>query len=251
MEGFFDPNPRAQELFSMYGTGHLVLLLIVLAGIVVMAWQRDRVVRLRQNRRFMVWLSIVILAGEVQEYTMMWLHGYEPAYELLPFHLCGLLAFALPLLVLTQRYDIVRFVASWSLAAGLISFLNLGITHNSPAQLTLYHYVWKHLFLVWFPPFLFIAGDWTVSYRSYARSMAGLTLLSVPVFLVNWVFGTNYFYIGPQNEMAVPFLPDSLLQWPIIYPTFIVVGLVLFHACYAVLAIAQRVSQLHTTEPAT
>jgi hypothetical integral membrane protein (TIGR02206 family) len=239
MGGFFDPSPRAAELFPMYGRGHLAILVVVALCVGVLAWQKERLVKLRASRRFMVGLSVVVLIGEVQEYTLMIVHRYEPAYELLPFHLCGMLAFLLPILTLMERYDVVRYLAPWSLAAGLISFLNLGITHNDLGQLTFYHYVWKHLYLFLFPIFLFQAGDWQVHYREYAKSIAGLLGLSVVIFFANWAFGTNYLYIGPENEMAVGFLPDALLAWPLIYPSFIVVGLILFHINYAVLALSQ------------
>lgn len=240
MGGFFDPNPRPGELFEMYGAWHLVLLLLMLALIPIMSWQRERVIQLRANRRFMVWLSIIILVGEVQEYTMMWVHHYRPAYELYPFHLCGMLAFALPILTLFKKYRVLRFIASWSVAAGLISLLNLGITHNDPGQLTFFHYFWKHYYLFLYPVFLFIAGDYEVRYRDYVKSMAGLLALSGVVFLANWALGTNYMYIGPENEMAVPFLPDALMEWPIIYPSFIGVGLILFHIIFVGFALAQR-----------
>ena len=241
MGSFFDPSPRPVELFPMYGTGHLIALVIMLAFIPLMAWQRERVTALRHNRRFMVGLSLLVLAGEVQEYTMMLVHGYEPAYELFPFHLCGMLALALPILVLVKRYDILRFIASWSVAAGLISLLNLGITHNGPGQLTFYHYFWKHYYLFLFPIFLFIAGEFEVRYRDYGKSMAGLVGLSAVIFLANWAFGTNYMYIGQNNEMSVPFMPDSFMVWPAVYPSFIVVGLVLFHIIFAGFKAAQWV----------
>ena len=255
MGGFFDPNPRPETLFPNYGAGHLVILGIALLLLAQMIWQKDRMVRWRENRRIMAGISIAILIGEIQEYTMMIVHGYEPAYELLPLHLCGMLALLLPILTLFERYDILKFIAGWSVAAGLISFLNLGITHNSPAQLTFFHYCWKHYYLFLFPIFLFIADEYEFAYAEFLGSMAGLLTLSALIFLANWIFGTNYMYIGPENEMEVPFLPDAWLRWPVIYASFIGVGLVLFHGIYGGFALAQwrrrrRAASASTIRPA-
>jgi hypothetical integral membrane protein (TIGR02206 family) len=239
MIGFFNPGHRPFEIFPMYGTGHLILLVVLIAFIPLMVWQKDLLRRLRHNRRFMVTLSWFILIGEAQSYVVKFIYGYQPFFERLPFHLCGTMAILLPILVLTERYDIIRFFAGWSIACGLISFLNLGTTHNGPESFSFYQYLWKHYYLFLFPIFLFIAGEFEIKYREYAKSMAALVVYSGIMFLVNWAFTTNYLYIGPNNDLAVPFLPDNLLVWPMIYPSFIAVGLILFHIIYVGFGVAQ------------
>jgi len=206
MGGFFDPNPRLEEVFPMYGTGHLIALLVMLAFIPLMVWQKERVAALRRSRRFMVAFSLICLAVEIQEYAFMWVYGYQPFYERLPFHLCGGLALVLPILVLLERYDIIKFLAGWSVAAGLISLLNLGITHNGPQNLTFYHYFFRHYYLFLFPIFLFIAGEYEITYRDYLKSMAGLIAWSGVIFLADWITGANYMYIGQNSDMEVPFM---------------------------------------------
>jgi hypothetical integral membrane protein (TIGR02206 family) len=188
----------------------------------------------------MVAVSVICLLIEVQEYVFMWVFDYQPFFERLPFHLCGALALALPILVLAEQYGAIRFLAGWSIAAGLISLLNLGITHNGPDSLTFYHYFWRHYYLFLLPIFLFISGEFEIKYRQYLNSMTALLGYSAVIFVANWIFGTNYLYIGRNNDMAVPFMPDNLMEWPIIWPSFIVVGVVLFHIIYLGFALAQH-----------
>jgi uncharacterized membrane protein YwaF len=187
----------------------------------------------------MVGFSVFMLVIEAIQYTLRFVYRYEPFFERLPFHLCASLALLLPILVLFERYDIIRFLAPWPIASGLISFINLGTTYQGPATFYFYHYVIRHAYLLLFPIFLFIAGEFEVKYREFAKSMAALLGYSAIIFLVNWAFTVNYLYIGPNNDLAVPFLPDSWLEWPYIYPSFIGVGLILFHGIYGSLALAQ------------
>lgn len=236
---FFDPAHAAQEVFPMYELGHFILIAVMILLIPLMVWQKDRLAKLRRNRSFMVALSWFIIGGEIVGYILKFVYGFQPMYERFPFHLCGSMALLIPTLVLLNRFDIVRFFAGWSVACGVISFLNLGMTYQGPDTFYFYHYLWKHYYLFAFPIFLFITGEFEFNYRDWAKSMAALIVYSGLIFLVNWALDTNYLYIGPNNELAVPFLPDSFLDWPAIWPSFIGVGLVLFHIIFAGFALAQ------------
>jgi len=239
MASFFDPTPQPSEVFPMYGLGHAILLLIMALLVALLAVYRKQATALRHNRRFMVGLSWFIIGGEIVNYSIRFAYRFEPFFERLPFHLCGTLAFLIPILVLFERYDALRFFAGWSVAAGLISFLNLGMTHYRADNWYFYNYVVRHYYLFLFPIFLFVAGEFELRYREYVKSMAALVGYSGLIFLVNWALNVNYLYIGPDNDMAVPFLPDAWLVWPYIYPSFILVGLVLFHLIFAGFGLAQ------------
>lgn len=239
MTSFFDPTPEMAEVFPMYGTGHAILLALLVVFVVLLAVAQTRVVSLARNRTFIAALSWIVIGGEIVNYTIRFVYGFEPFFERLPFHLCGTLAFLIPALALLRRNDLLQFFAGWSVAAGLISFLNLGMTHYRADNWYFYNYMIRHYYLFLFPVFLFIAGEIRFNYRQYAKSMAALVVYSGFMFFVNWIFSVNYLYIGPNNTMAVPFLPDSWLEWPFIYPSFVGVGVVLFHLIYLAFAAAQ------------
>jgi hypothetical integral membrane protein (TIGR02206 family) len=224
----------------MYGPGHLIALLIMVAFVPLMAWQKGAVIALRRSRRFMVGFSVVILTVELITYVAKFIYKYEPFYERLPFHLCAGLSLLLPILVLLERYDVIKFVALWSVAAGLISLLNLGVTHNSMSTLAFYHYFLRHYYLFLFPIFLFIAGEYEFQYRYALMSMGALLVVTAVIFFVDWAFNANFFYIGKDNDMAVPFLPDRLMEWPFVFPSFVGVGLIMLHGIFGSFALAQR-----------
>ena len=64
--------------------------------------------------------------------------------------------------------------------------------------------------------------------------------MTAVIFFVDWAFNANFFYIGKDNDMAVPFLPDRLMEWPFVFPRFVGVGLIMLHGIFGSFALAQR-----------
>ena len=75
--------------------------------------------------------------------------------------------------------------------------------------------------------------------QSVLAPVLALIVWSLVIFFVNWGFDTNYMYTGPHNDTAVPFIPARWMAWPFNYVSYVVVGLVLLNAVYALLRLCQ------------
>lgn len=234
MKNFFDPNEYAEVLIPMYGTIHLITFGILLSFIPLLIWQKDWIKNRVANRKFMITLIWFFLATEALYWILMWYFRYEPYYDRFPFNLCGTLSLILPILVLANRFDGVRYFTFWAVGAGFISFINPGFIHDKPLSFVFFSYLVRHYFLFVFPIFVFIGKGYSFKYSMFLKSMAGLIGYSFLIFIANWILGTNYLHLGKNNPLPVPFLPDQLTIWPWTYPSFVVVGILLFHIIFLV-----------------
>jgi hypothetical integral membrane protein (TIGR02206 family) len=232
MKNFFDPNERADLLIPMYGTIHLIVLLALPILIVLLIWKKESVKKLVVNRAFMTILMLVFLLSEVLHHAFLWIFRYEPYFERFPLHLCASLSILLPVLILKQKYNWVRFFSYWSISAGFISFANPSFQHVDPWSFDFIHYLVRHYFLFLIPVFLQIGIGFRHRYRDFIRSLATLGVYSFLIFLFDWASGANYLYLGKNSTLELPFLPSSFTVWPWVYLSFSGVGIILLHLAY-------------------
>ena len=236
---FFEPNTGTSELFEMGGTGHLALLLLMFGLLVAMIVLRRELGSLRQSRAFMAGSAAFVLASEALASGLQFVYPFPHSWERLPLHLCASLKIAVALLVLLKRYDLVKFIATWAIGAGFISFANLNLNGESFGNFMFWHYLWGHLYLFLTPVLLFLCGELHYEHRYHARSMLGLFVWSLVIFFANWALDANWMYTGPHNDTAVPFIPAQLMVWPFNYLSYVVTGLVLLNLVYAILWLGQ------------
>ncbi len=236
---FFDPNVHGSRLFAMGGAGHVALnlgLVLLLVSLVVF---RRQLPRLRQSRPFMAGSAGFVLGLEVLSYALKLACPTSPTWELLPLQLCSSLKIVITLLILFERYDLVRYFAVLAIGCGFISFANLNLHGESFGNFAFWHYAIGHYYLFAAPLFLFLCGEVRFELQTHLRMKLGLAVWSFTVFLVNWAFDTNYMYTGPHNDTVVPFLPPAMMRWPFNYVSYVLIAFVLLNVTYVVLRSVQ------------
>ena len=247
MQNFFDPNEHADILIPMYGKLHFFVLSLMLAFIPLMIWKKKEVQKLVDNGKFIKGIAFVFLSTEALYWSMMWSFHYQPYYERFPFHLCATLSLMVPILLLTGKYETLRFITFWAIGAGFISLVNPSFLHDQPWNFGFIAYLIRHYLLFLIPIFLFIGKGYTFSYVLFLKSMFALMGYACIMFLANWAFNTNYMHLGPSNKLLIPFLPENLAVWPWTLPSFLVVGIIIFHLIYLIFYLSRNVNlQLHS-----
>jgi len=232
---FFDPTLRGSALFAMGGAGHLALNLGLVALLATMIIFRKELPRLRRSRPFMAGSAGFVLGLEALSYVLKLFDPGCPTWELLPFQLCSSLKIVITLLILFERYDVLRYVSVLAIGCGVISFANLNLHGESFGNFAFWHYAIGHYYLFVAPLFLFLCGEHRFDRRSHAVMCAGLAGWSFTLFVVNAVFDTNYMYTGPHNDTVVPFVPAGWMQWPFNYVSYVLIAIVLLNVTYVIL----------------
>ncbi|HEY3452000.1 MAG TPA: hypothetical protein VGK67_36915 [Myxococcales bacterium] len=236
---FFEPHKGTSQLFAMGGTGHLALLLLMFGLLSAMVVFKKELWRLRQSRAFMAGTAAFVLSSETVSSALQFFYPFQHSYERIPLHLCASLKIAVAVLILLERYDLVKFISTWAIGAGFISFANLNLNGESFGSFMFWHYLWGHLYLFLVPVLLFLTGEFRYEHRTHARSILGLFLWSLVIFFANWALDANWMYTGPHNDTVVPFIPGRFMAWPFNYVSYVLVGLTLLNLVYAILWFCQ------------
>jgi hypothetical integral membrane protein (TIGR02206 family) len=232
MYEFFDPTELSEVQIPMYGSIHLLTVLGMLILLALVLWRREAVKRLVNNKRLFHRVMYAYLAVEIVYWSLGWIYRIEPFYERFPLHLCATLSVIMPIVILTDKRSLGLFFSYWSLCAGFISYANPGFVFTELASFGFIHYLIRHYFLFIIPLVLQIGWEFKHTYRGFVRSAVALILWAFVIFLVDWATGANYMHLGPNNPLEIPFLPASFTAWPWSYPSFVAVGIVLFHLAF-------------------
>lgn len=244
MQNFFNPAEQSETLIPMYGTVHMLTLLALIIFILVMIWNTKAIKKLANNRRFIRRLLVAYIGIDMLYWALIWGFRVEPFFERFPLHLCATLSIVLPVLILFQKYKWVRFISYWSVCAGFISFVNPSFVHDAPWSFAFIHYMIRHYFLFLIPIFLQIGMGFKHRYRDFLFSTGTLIVYAFIIFLLDWATGANYMHLGQHNPLEIPFLPVAFAVWPWTYPSFVIVGLILFHITFIGLKLLEKHDRL-------
>jgi uncharacterized membrane protein YwaF len=235
--------------FEMGTLGQLSLIALLFVQLGALIAFRRQLPKLRQNRAFMAGTAGFVLGLEVLSYALKLIVPTAPAWEILPFQLCSSLKIVVTILVLLEQYQAIRYFAVLAIGCGFISFANLNMHGESFGNFAFWHYVIGHDYLFVLPIFLYAGGEYRADKLSHSVMCKGLAAWSFTIFLVNWVFDTNYMYTGPHNDVTVPFVPESWMRWPMNYVTYVLIALVMLNVIWGVVMLAQRAQRSSRQAP--
>lgn len=232
MYEFFDPTEFADVRIPMYGRIHLITVIGMLILLWLLLWQKEKIKKLVANKKLFHRILFIYIVVELSYWSLQWIYSVQPAYERFPLHLCGTLSVLMPILILLQKKSLAQFFSYWAICAGFIAFANPGFVFTEPGSFGFIHYLIRHYFVFLIPIVLQIGWGFKHTYKGFIQSVGGLLVWSFLIFLLDWATGANYMHLGQNNPLEIPFLPASFTVWPWSYPSFVGVGIVLFHLAY-------------------
>ena len=201
------------ERFPIFGGTHLLYLFVGLTVCVVAAYLFKN-----KSNRFMrimfIAISIYFLFCEVfKQLFFYYIIGYEEYwFILLPFHLCSMPLYILPLTLFLRngilKQSLYNFLSSYCLTGGLISVLVDGGLVSGYWIITFNSFVW-HFVLVFIAMFLCVSGRVKFKLTEFAKASAVFSVCAVLALLINIALfdiskGTcDMFFIGPAPMNVV------------------------------------------------
>lgn len=228
----FSPDPLGAP-FRLFGPSHLVAL-GVLVGLNVVLWSlrhaSDRI------RRAVSWtMALTLWANEIGFHVWRIAVGTWNVQEMVPLHVCSVLAWTVPIALITRNRRLYEFVY----------FLGLGAASQGVLTPDLGPYDFPHY--RYFETFIshgleFTAALWLTwtglrpTWRSVWRVFGWLNAYMVVVFFANLALGSNYMFVN--RKPATASILDVLPPWPWYVLVLEGIGLVLFTLSYLPFAIA-------------
>ncbi|RAI44314.1 TIGR02206 family membrane protein [Rhodoplanes roseus] len=200
------------DVFTAYGTMHLVTVLACFAAIAAVAVAARRLGPEREPRlrlglgvfAFLVWGA----------YNLAWNWGGIDMLTGLPLHICDVGGLIAPLALLTQKRWLRATLYFWAFALTTQAFIQPTLTQG-PASPLFWGFWIAHSIIFGYAVYdiavLGFRPDWSDFRRAAAFTIAYVAV----VFAVNVALGSNYAYVGnPADQKLVPPFVALLGPWP-------------------------------------
>jgi len=193
--------------FEMFSVAHLIPILIVVALIVLtIVFRKSLRQNVRLDRRLRIAFAISMVAMEWIFYAWVIIPDGTD-WNLLPLGLCALSMYLTAATLITENRKIFRIVFPWALAGSLLSLIVADMAYIFP-HFRYFHYFGNHGMFLVANVYLVVVKRYSFTYRDLLHSSLVLTVLSVCLFFLNRLLGTNHMYL-----VALPAEVSSMFYW--------------------------------------
>lgn len=210
--------------FPTFGSQHLVMLCVAVAGLAPAVWlgrsRRDEAARRRTDRVLAVVLVVVLVPLQALDF----LPGQYDVATTLPLQLCDLAAVAAVVALWTHHRWAVGLTYYWGLLLTTQGLLTPALDTAFPSVKFLGFWA-LHLLVVWAAVHLTWGVRLWPTWREYATTVATTLVWAGLVYLFDVATGTNYGFLIRKPDGS---LLDALGPWPVYLAQLAVVVLVLW-----------------------
>lgn len=193
---FIRCNEPAANAFSLFGAGHIfLLLLLVLALSLLLHWTKHSSAKTR--RKLLYAAGILVPALELSHSVWMYFTGTTRIVQLLPLHLCGLQSLFIPLSIFTPFTCFKDFMFATSLLGGIFgTVFPAGIAGYYPllSFQTIQTFL-LHGLLIYVPLALIVSGAHRPSPHRFPRVLCIFLFVVFVVGYIDFHFGENYMFL--------------------------------------------------------
>jgi hypothetical integral membrane protein (TIGR02206 family) len=216
------------DTFDTFGTTHLVMLALFVAGIwpVVALGRRHR--HSPAAGTFSRWFAIAIPCFTIPMQVIDFLPGQFALGSTLPLQLCDFAWIAAFLALWTHHRFFVALTYYWGLVLTTQALITPWLNADFPSPKFLgfwgMHYliVWAAIYLVW-------GLGLTPRWRDYATSVATTAGWAISVYAFNVTAGTNYGFLNSKPSTG------SILDYLGPWPTYVVAEVAIVAAVWALM----------------
>lgn len=213
--------------FVLFGAGHLLSLLVILAlnfGLLALRGSSERTRRtIRISMAILLWMD----EAAWHVWNLYWGHW---TVQQLPLHICSILIWLAGIMLIFKVYRIYEFVYFIGIGGALQALLTPdGGIYGFP-HFRIFQTMISHGLLVTAGIYMTVVEGFRPTWRSFARVVLGLNLYALAIFPINLLLGTDFLYIN--GKPATASLLDMLPPWPYYLFFMEAIGLAVFLLLY-------------------
>jgi hypothetical integral membrane protein (TIGR02206 family) len=220
--------------FQLFGTAHLTMLLVGLAGLVLLVRYLKTGGVVQNRRRDVRVFTVVFLLIELALIGSKIAAGEWTMQYNLPLHLCDISAVTILFALFTRSRLAFQLGWFWGLTGGLMAVLLPNLQFVDWYFVPFF--IW-HLFLIAGPVYQLYSDGYRLDYRSIYTALGITVVLGAVMFVVNRQLGSNYMFV---NEKISSFDAIGLPGFPAYLPYLLVLALVMFHLMWGVSLLLKR-----------
>ena len=225
--------------FVLFGTAHLISLLVLLAAIVAVFNAKN--IGETSKKRVRVVMAIGLWTIESSWHLWNIVNGMWTMDTMLPLHMCSILIWLSGYMLITKNESIYPFVYFMGIGGALQAVLTpesgiYGFPHFRYIQT-----VTNHSLLILSAVWMTVVEGYRPTWKSLLRVMLVANVYMAVVFVINLGWGSNYLFINHKPPTAS--LIDLLPAWPYYIPFLELIGLATFTILYLPFAIKDLVAK--------
>ena len=223
------------EEFVLFSKTHFAALATILFLNVVIFFMRKHIRKTVLKDIIRYGLGITLIAQEISLNLFRYWNGTWSFATSLPLHLCGFAVICCAIIALTKNEKLYSVVYFWGIGGATMALITPDLSTYGFPHFRFYQFFISHGLIVTTILYMTFIEQYRPTIKSFRKSFVTLNLLLIPIGLVNYLTGGNYFFIARPPQTAS--LIDLLGPWPFYILWFEVLGLVLFALCYIPFAI--------------
>lgn len=211
MEKYFSLVYEGPE-FQLFGTPHLIAIGIITAFCLSFLYFRK--VWGEKERKIVRWtFAIVLVVNELSLHVWSVYWGIWDMRTLLPLHLCSLILWLTPIMLVTKNYTIYEFVYFLGIGGAMQAALTPAdaANYNFPHFRIMQTFI-AHGLLIIIAVYMTVVEGFRPTLRSFWRVVLWTNIYMVPVFFINQWLGSNYLFLAGKPDF--PTLLDVFGPWP-------------------------------------
>jgi len=209
--GFYTQYEKKQT-FQGFGFEHICGIIIIVAVITIITCSIGKISK-RKSKKALNIFAILVPILELSHTIWLIYCGQTDFRKLLPFHLCAMQVFFIPLAVFTKKQVFKDFVFATSILGGTFGIIfPSGVANNYP----FFHFqtiqtLCYHSLLILIPILLIRIGEHKPTVKRLKNSVFLFIAIGIPVYILDTILRENYMFLKSPPE--VTFIEDIFFNY--------------------------------------
>jgi hypothetical integral membrane protein (TIGR02206 family) len=213
--------------FSLFGTWHLVaLLVIILINFCFLGFRKAS----SKTRSIVRWSMAIILWLDEAAWHVWNLYWGHWSVAQLPLHICSLLIWLTGFMLIFKNYRIYEFAYFIGIGGAMQALLTPDAGIYGFPHFRIFQTMISHSLLLTSAIYMTTVEGFRPTWKSLWRVVVGLNIYAAMIYPINLLLGTDFLYINGKPSTAS--LLDALPRWPYYLLYMELIGFAIFLLLY-------------------
>ncbi len=208
MEDFFVSNIGAERTFKLFGTPHLIAMLILVIIWIAIPLIMSRIQNDKTQKRFRYTLATIMAIQHVGYFIWIALIG-DFSINTLPLHLCGISNILAIVILITKNYTAYELVYFMGIGGAIQAIVTPDVIIQFPHFQFIQTFI-HHGGIILVPLYMTFVEGYRPTLKSLGKVFLFVNGYLLVIYIFNLIAGTNYLFLTypPEDTIIV-----ILEQW--------------------------------------
>ncbi|PAT02007.1 TIGR02206 family membrane protein [Candidatus Izimaplasma bacterium ZiA1] len=212
---FFGHDKNINLAATMFSIHHLIYAATAVLTIYLTLKFAKMVHTSVHEKAYRIGFIVVLVFLELSYHIHNWTY---PRFSV-PLNICSFALFMSIYILATNDKKIFKFVFFFGTLGGILALFlptTLGYTYYN---FRYYHFWLVHSMLIVVPLYYYAGYEYRVTYKDLISVYSVVVLVTIPIYVFNFIFNTNYWFINEIPDNVSTFFPNFIVYIVIWYFT--------------------------------